>query len=152
VASLPPCSHCGQQVAAGAIACGFCGQVVSLLTGTVLTPSGRRLGQYLLDVLLAVVTLFIGWVIWSLVVWGDGQTPAMKILKMRVIKLSTSKSATWGTMFLREVVGKGVIMGVISAVFFPAWLILAFMLMWNKKRQELWDQIAGTIVVNDPEV
>jgi uncharacterized RDD family membrane protein YckC len=116
----------------------------------VLTTPGRRLGQYALEILLSIVTLFIGWAVWSLVVWSRGQTPAMQVLHIRVVKLSTGQTATWGTMALREFVAKGLIMGVISAVFFPAWLVLAFMLLWDEQRQELWDKIAGTIVVNDP--
>lgn len=35
-----------------------------------------RLGFALLDALLLVVKLFIGWVIWNLYTWKTGQTPA----------------------------------------------------------------------------
>ena len=57
---------------------------------------------------------------------------------------------TWGRMFLREFVAKIVIFGIIDAVFVPAALVLDFMLVWDKNRQQLWDKIAGTIVVDDP--
>jgi uncharacterized RDD family membrane protein YckC len=117
--------------------------------GLDLATAGRRLGQHLLEILLIIVTLLIGWIIWSLIIWGDGQTPAMRILKLRVVKLETGKAATWGTMFLREFVGKFLIFTIISFIPFAS-LILSFMLLWDKKRQELWDKIAGTIVVNDP--
>lgn len=52
-------------------------------------------------------------------------------------------------MFVREFLAKGLIRGLISAVFFPAWIVLCFMLLWDKNRQELWDKVADTIVVND---
>jgi uncharacterized RDD family membrane protein YckC len=110
------------------------------------TP-GVRLGQYVLDLLLFIVTFGIGWLVWSLIVWGRGQTPGMQILQIRAVKLTTGQTATWGTMFLREFVGKGLVMGLVSAVFFPAWLVLVFMLLWDDQKQELWDKIASTIVV-----
>jgi uncharacterized RDD family membrane protein YckC len=144
-----PCSRCGQPEAPDRVACQNCGQVRLLPVGVVLTSAGRRFGQYLLDILLAVVTLFIGYLIWSLIIWGRGQTPAMQLLHIRVVKLRTAVPATWGTMFVREFLAKGLIMGLISAVFFPAWVVLCFMLLWDKNRQELWDKVADTIVVND---
>lgn len=119
--------------------------------GMELSSVGKRFGGYLLEVLLAIVTLLIGWIIWSLIVWGRGQTPAKQLLKMRVVKLSTGRRATWGTMALREFVGKYLVMWLISAVTFGIGpIILYFMLLWTEKRQELWDFIAGTIVVDDP--
>jgi uncharacterized RDD family membrane protein YckC len=117
--------------------------------GLNLATPARRLGQHLLEFVLIIVTLVIGWIIWSLVIWGDGQTPAMQILKLRVVQLETGKAATWGTMFLREFVGKFLIFSIISFIP-PVSLVLSFMLLWDKKRQELWDKVAGTIVVNDP--
>ncbi|MDQ6697220.1 MAG: hypothetical protein M3Z46_07150, partial [Actinomycetota bacterium] len=35
---------------------------------------GKRFGGYLLEGLLLVVTLGLGWLIWSLIVWNKGQT------------------------------------------------------------------------------
>jgi len=143
------CPQCGNPMFQDQFACTACGQVQLLPLGTVLTPAARRLGQYLLEILLAIVTLVIGWIIWSLIVWGRGQTPAMQVLHIRAVKSSDGQTATWGTMFLREFVAKGLLMGIVSAVFFPAWIVLAFMLLWDKQRQEVWDKIAGTLVVNN---
>jgi uncharacterized RDD family membrane protein YckC len=144
-----PCSRCGQPEPPDGITCPNCGQVKLLPVGVVLTSAGRRFGQYLLDIVLAVVTLFIGYLIWSLIIWARGQTPAMQLLHIRVVKVRTATQATWGTMFVREFLAKGLIMGLIAAVFFPAWIVLCFMLLWDKNRQELWDKVADTIVVND---
>jgi uncharacterized RDD family membrane protein YckC len=144
-----PCSRCGYPQTADRVACETCGQVRMLPVGVVLTSPGRRLGQYLLEILLAFVTLFIGWIIWSLVVWGRGQTPAMQVLHIWVVKSKSDRPATWGTMFVREFLAKGLMMGLIAAVFFPAWIVLVFMLLWDKDRQELWDKVADTIVVSD---
>jgi uncharacterized RDD family membrane protein YckC len=126
-----------------------------LPVGVTFTTASRRLGQYALDGLLLVITAFIGWFIWSLFIWRRGETPAMQILRIKVVKLENgqaTQAATWGTMALREFVGKYIVMGLISSIFFPAWVVLVFMLMWDKNKQELWDKIAGTIVVsNYPE-
>jgi uncharacterized RDD family membrane protein YckC len=77
----------------------------------------------------------------------------MQILRLKVVKKDTGQAATWGTMALREIVGKGIIMGAIAAfTAYIGWIILVFMIMWDKDNQELWDKIAETIVVsNYPE-
>ena len=122
-----------------------------LPSGVVVSGVGRRLGGYLLDVVLAIVTLIIGWLIWSLVVWNRSVTPGKQLLHMKVVKKDSGLRASYGTMALREVVGKWLIMGLIGAACSIAALILDFMLLWDKDRQELWDKVAGTIVVDDPD-
>src|SRR5919202_7094000 len=79
---------------------------VPLPAGVELSPPMRRLGAHFLDFLLVIVTLFIGWLIWSIVIWKNGQSPAKSILKMRVVKMATGEKATRGTMALRELVAK----------------------------------------------
>ena len=119
--------------------------------GTELSSIGRRLGAYLLEVVLVIVTLFIGWLIWSLVVWGRSTSPGKQIMKMKVVKKDRDLRASYGTMALRELVGKWLIVGlVIGSICFLATIVLDFMLVWDQDRQELWDKIAGTIVVDDP--
>ena len=49
----------------------------------------HRLGAIVLDATLIIITLGIGWVIWSFIVWGEGQTPAKKILKLRTINFKS---------------------------------------------------------------
>src|SRR4051812_26525848 len=68
---------------------------------------GKRFGANLLDLLLTVVRLFIGWMIWDLIVWKDGQTPAKQLLKMRIIDGSTGQPITWGKSCLRNFVCYG---------------------------------------------
>lgn len=45
----------------------------------------HRFGSCLLESILAVLTLRIGWVLWWLVLVGQGQTPARKILGLRIV-------------------------------------------------------------------
>ena len=139
-----PCPVCNRDWGHGA-ACQFCGQVEGLPSGVGLSSAAKRFGAYLLEGVLLVVTLVVGWLVWSVIVWGRGQTPAKQLLSMRVVKLRTGEKASWGTMFLREIICKWVI-GFLS--FFTLGII-NFWLVWDSKNQELWDKMVGTIVVND---
>lgn len=133
------------------IYCQFCDAVEGLPSRVRLASVGRRFAGYLLDTLLIIVTLVIGWLIWSLIVWSRGTTPGKQLLHMRCVYLANSRRAKWGRMALREFVGKFLIMSVISLFTFGIGpLILYFMFLWTKKRQELWDIVADTIVVYDP--
>jgi uncharacterized RDD family membrane protein YckC len=110
----------------------------------VLSSSGRRLGGFLLGGLLRLVTALIGYVIWALIVFKRGQDPEKQLLHMRAVKLSTAARATWGTMLLRD--GSKLVIVVVSA--FALYIPLLW-LIWDRKRQQPWDKIAGTIVVDD---
>ncbi|MFZ9290482.1 MAG: RDD family protein [Ilumatobacteraceae bacterium] len=66
-----------------------------------------RLGSFLLDLGLMIVTLFIGWVIWNLFTWKTGQTPAKRLLKQVVVDAKTGEVFTWSRMALREFAVKG---------------------------------------------
>ncbi|NDF44015.1 MAG: hypothetical protein EB137_05520, partial [Actinobacteria bacterium] len=66
-----------------------------------------RFGAALLDAALLVVTLVIGWIIWSLYTWQTGQSPAKRILKQAVVDAKTGERFTWAKMALREFAVKG---------------------------------------------
>lgn len=141
-----PCPSCGREWGAG-IACQFCDQVEGLPTGVHLSSPARRFGGYLLEGLLATVTLGIGWLVWSFTVYGRGQTPAKQILGMRAVTLRTGAHTSWGRMFVREVIAKP-LMGVLAAFTLG---IAYFWLVWDSRNQELWDKVVGTVIVNDPQ-
>ena len=82
----------------------------------------HRLGGYFLEMALAIVTFGIGWLIWSLVLWGRGQTPAKQILKMRVMDVKSSRPASWGQMAIRQVL-LPIVPGVLTWISFGAWFI-----------------------------
>lgn len=108
--------------------------------------NGKRFGAWLLELLLLIVTLTIGWVIWSLIVWRDGRTPAKSLLNMRCVKADTWETATWGTMALREIVGKWLIGSITGGI---TTIISAFMILFSETRQGIWDYIANTVVVDE---
>lgn len=115
--------------------------------GTVLTSIGKRFGGMLLSILLFVVTLGIGYVIWALIAWNKGQTPAKQILKMYVIDIETGLPASWGKMFLRGFVLDGLLNSVTAGLFN---LVSAIWIFTNPERQRLTDKIVNTIVVDAP--
>ena len=119
---------------------------LALPPGVELAGIGRRIGAWFLSFLLVTVTLGIGYVIWGLVLWGQGQTPTQKVLGMRCFKLDTGRPATWGTMALREIIGCFVqgLVGLITE------LISFIMMLTRSDRRCMTDLIAGTVVVYDP--
>lgn len=115
--------------------------------GVQLASIGRRIGAYFLSLLLFLVTLGIGWIIWGLIVWGRGQTPALQVLKMRCWRPDDQKVAGWGWMALRNVIGylADSILGLITE-------IVSFVLFLSTpRRQALHDFIGGTVVLHDPD-
>jgi uncharacterized RDD family membrane protein YckC len=119
---------------------------LTLPDGTELATTGRRIGAFFLSIPLCIVTLFIGYAIWGLIVWGRGQTPALQILGMRCWRPETGRVAGWGWMALREIVGRFV-EGILSVIT----LLLSLILMISSKdHKSLHDLVAGTVVLRDP--
>ena len=114
--------------------------------GLALSSKGKRLGAALLEGLLMIVTLFIGWLIWWIILWSKAQTPAKQLLGMRIVKLDENRPASVGEMAMRELVGK-VILGALP--FYS--LVAAGWVLFDDDNQALWDKLAGTTVVEDPD-
>jgi uncharacterized RDD family membrane protein YckC len=113
--------------------------------GTELASAGKRIGTYLLEIVLAVVTLGIGYLIWTLIVWARGQTPGKQVMKMRIYHLQNQRAASWGQMFLRQFVG-----GIVNGIFYIGLIISVVFLFTDPMRRTVPDRIAGTIELNDP--
>lgn len=114
--------------------------------GVQLASIGRRIGVYFLAIPLAIVTLGIGYLIWGVIVWGRGQTPALQVLGMRCWRPETNRVASWGWMALRDIIGR-----LVESILSIITLLISFILMCaNKERKTLHDLIAGTVVLYDP--
>ena len=121
--------------------------VPALPPGVTLAPVGRRVGAYFLGILLMIVTLVIGYIIWGLLTWRRGTSPALSVLKMRCVKVSTGTKATFGTMALRNIVG-GILEGILGWITELVSLVLFF---GRDDHRCLHDLIGGTVVVFDPQ-
>lgn len=114
--------------------------------GVYLASQGRRIAAGFLGPVLMIVTLVIGWVIWGLILWGRGQTPALQVLGMRCWRPGEDRVAGWGWMALRNIVGRFA-EGLLSLLTLLASLVL---MLATPKRQSLHDLIGGTVVLHDP--
>lgn len=146
VVNAQACPSCGRLWGNGR-SCQFCRQVEGLPLGVKLSSPGKRLGAMLLDAVLVVVTLLIGWFVWALIVYGRGQTPAKQLLGMRYVTLATARRAGWGRTFAREFC-KGIIRGIAAMTLIG--LLAELWLIWDRDNQQLWDKMVGTVVVDDP--
>ena len=113
------------------------------------TPA-RRLGGYLLEAILAVVTLGVGWFVWFIIVAPRGQTPAKQLLGMYILRVDGTQ-AGGSSVWVRELLVKGLLFGIIAAVtFYVVWLVAALWCAWDRNRQTLWDKTARTLVAYSP--
>ena len=101
----------------------------------------RRLFANILDALLFVLTLIIGYVIWWLIVLGRGQTPGKQLLGIRAV-MRHGGNAGWGTTFIREIV-KAIAHSFVIGFFADAILLL----MDDEEHRSLSDRVAGTVIV-----
>ena len=119
-----------------------------------LASRGRRLGAFLLEPVLVAVTLVIGWLIWSLIVYTRGQTPAKQVLGMRVVRLEGHQTAGLGWMALRELVLKSAVILLLGGILLLGivWVIVnGIVLLNNDRNQTVWDKMLKTVVIRDPQ-
>ncbi|HVV30510.1 MAG TPA: RDD family protein [Mycobacteriales bacterium] len=106
----------------------------------------RRFGAFWLNIVLVIVTLVIGWIVWSLVVWKEGRTPAFQVLHMRSIHSETGQPINWAHSAIRNFLTYGLLFGLFAGI--PR-LVGSFW-VFGEKRQALWDMMNKTYVVHEP--
>ena len=113
----------------------------------------HRFGATILEAVLAVVTLGIGWFIWWLILIGRGLTPARQILGLRIVNSNTMQPVSSSQVFLRGFVvyflAFSALSSALSLVLFGAgWLftLVSALLVFRSSHQTLWDQMTGTTV------
>lgn len=107
---------------------------------------GRLIGAYLLDTVLSLVTLGVGWVIWAAITAGEGATPGKRLLGMKVVNKETGATLSWAQyVFLRGLVG-GLVLGI------PVSLVLGipllFMPLWDKLNQSVPGKVSNSVVID----
>jgi uncharacterized RDD family membrane protein YckC len=114
--------------------------------GTVLANPGRRIGAFFLAIPLVIITLGIGYIVWGLIVWSNGQTPALQVLGMRCFRPETNRVAGFWWMALRETIGR-IADGILSII---TELISLIFMFTRPDRKTIHDLVAGTVVLHDP--
>ena len=114
-----------------------------------LASPAARLGSVLLDLVLVVVTLGVGWLVWSVVVWGRATTPGKSLLGQRVVHAATGRDASWGRMAVRQVLVGGVVSWALSTITLGLWFVADALLVFGRGHRRLTDRLAGTQVVLD---
>jgi uncharacterized RDD family membrane protein YckC len=142
--------------------------------GTQLASPGRRIGAFFLAIPLVIITLGIGYLVWGLIVWPNGQTPALQVLGMRCFRPEDNRVAGFWWMALREIVasfvggtltggartpaggasapagGAGTLVGGAGILGAIIGLISFILMLTRPDRKTIHDLVAGTVVLYDP--
>jgi uncharacterized RDD family membrane protein YckC len=103
---------------------------------------GRLIAAACLAVVLFAVTLGVGYITWAVVVWGQGHTPAQRLLRLRCWLPDTGRVASREDMAVRQVLG----LAVAGQLLIGVWLLL-----FTRAHRSVGDFLAGTVVVHDPD-
>ncbi len=116
------------------------------VAGGNLVSAGGRFGAFLLDGLLVVVTLGIGYLIWALITWSDGQTPGKRLLGHVVVDAETGVPFDWGRMALRQFVIQGLLGGLLSGISLGIYFWVDAFMIFGERQRTLHDRMANSVV------
>ena len=157
------CNKCGKENLDTAGFCASCGAQVSTKStppsptqyrpdptdvgGVELASIARRLAARFLDSLIIVFTLYIGWLIWSFIVYGRGQSPGKQLVGIYAALIDEpERRLSWGPTFFREFVIKGLLFGFLF-VFITSGIVWALDYLWA-----LWDGSGHNQTLHDKVV
>lgn len=107
-----------------------------------------RLGASLLNGLLLLVTLGIGYLVWTLVLWNQGTNPGKKICGLRVVKAESGRSCTFGDMLVRNLVMGFLVLSFLGTISLGIVYLVDALMIFGDRRQRLIDKMSGTLVVS----
>ena len=145
----PHCNASGQQ----GVFCQVCSRYMPDPSGTVekVTFNRRFWGNNLLEGVLVLVTLIIGWYIWLYFTAQTSQSPAKRLLNVYIIDLGSGQPVSAGRVWVRDVVVKSILFGIIGNITLGIGsLVDAVWVFFDKNRQTLHDKVVNTIVVYAP--
>ncbi len=154
VAAPTVCPHCSAQ-GQTSLFCNSCSRYMPDSTGSVekVTYNRRFWGTYILEGILFLITLIIGWYIWLIFTAKTSQTPAKRLLNVYVLDIQTGQPITAGRVWVREVLVKqllfDLLLGAITSGI--AGLVDTIWVLFDKNRQALHDKVVGTVVVYAPK-
>ncbi|MDP9236940.1 MAG: RDD family protein [Chloroflexota bacterium] len=110
------------------------------------TYTRRIFGSWLLESILFVFTLIIGWFIWLIFTSRESQSPAKSLTKIYIINVETGRAVDAGTVWLRDVVLKIIVASVVpfGSLVDGIWVLV------DRDRQALHDKIIKTVPVYAP--
>jgi uncharacterized RDD family membrane protein YckC len=116
-----------------------------ILIGGLLAWANGWVNGYSRVLQVSLITLGIGYLVWGLLAWGEGQSPALQMLGLRCWRPKTQRVAGWGTMALREIIGR-----IVDSLFLVTLLVSVLLFLTGKEHKSLHDHVAGTVVLHDP--
>ena len=144
------CPSCGRSDVGEGRFCRWCGQYLIAPEGIRAAGLGQRLLALVLDSILVPLTLFVGYLLWWLIVLDRGQTPGKQLVGIRAMGQDGS-AVRWGWMFLREFGVKGIVFSLLAAFTISVvWVLDYLWAFWDRDRQTLHDKLVGTVVVQGP--
>ncbi len=146
--TLPTCPRCSTPHLPGAVFCDSCRLYLRDATQSVerVTYTRRFFGSGLLEGVLFTLTLFLGWLIWLFFAAKKSQTPAKSLTNIYVINLQTGRAVGPGGVWLRDVVLKIIVAGIVpfGNLVDDVWILI------DPDRQALHDKIVKTVPVYAP--
>lgn len=112
-----------------------------------LAQPSRRLAGFVVDLLLFLLTLGIGWIVWSVFEARSSRTPGMRLLGERVVDVRSGETVGGGRMAVRQLLGIALALLLGALTCGVGWLFAAWLVV-SPSRQALWDQVARTTVAS----
>ncbi len=143
------CPDCGNDESTPGYFCQNCAHLKHTAPNVKAATFGRRLGAVVLDIVLVPLTLFIGYLIWWLIVLANGQTPGKQLLGIRAVKV-TGEPMGWGLTFVREFFIKGIVIGFLSGITGGILYAVNYLLpLFDTDNQTLHDKMISSVVIKD---
>lgn len=127
--------------------------VVSMAGSKPVAGLNKRLEALALAPLLLVVTLGVGWLVWSVIEWPNGRTPSYRVLGLRVVRISDDQPIRLVRSFARSSL---CLVLVIPTVVVCCVIGISFVFgasapedLLRRPRPAPWDRLTATKVVDD---
>lgn len=141
------CPNCEHTAPGDGLFCQHCEQFLRGPKGMLAASVMRRFAAILLDVVLFFLTLVIGYVVWSLIVFKNGETPGKQLVGIRAIR-EDGQPAGWMLTFLRELGVKWLLVNILASFTLGIARVADFAwAFFDEDRQALHDKLVQTVVV-----
>ena len=146
--AIEACPRCQTANAPMGLFCANCNLYLRDETQSVerVTFTRRILGSSVLESVLFVLTLFIGWFIWLIFAARNAQSPAKSLTSIYIINIETGRAAGVAEVWLRDVVLKIIVAGIVPF----GTIVASVWVLFDRDRQALHDKVIKTVLVYAP--